>query len=128
MTRSERNTNYRENFDRYVQELVRFPDGLLEKKLELVQLQMALAARNRDEEVYETLSIWEKQIIEARILRDELAEKPVFTDEMAELMASIERVTVREIPVTSTEEELPEDTVSRKPKIREGDEGQMSLF
>src|SRR5688500_2446642 len=95
MTREERNKDYRENFNAYVQELMKFPDALLERKLDLVQLQIGLAIKNKDEEVYETLSLWERHIIEARILKSEQTVETPYVDEMELAIADIEHIVVR---------------------------------
>lgn len=58
MTRDERNRDYRDNFMTYAKELMRFPDAVLELKLDTIRLQLELAIKNKDEEVYETLSLW----------------------------------------------------------------------
>ena len=51
--------------------LARFADSKLEKKLLIVQAQIAIAANNKQDEALKLLLIWERQIIEARILKYE---------------------------------------------------------
>jgi hypothetical protein len=49
--------------------LSRFADAKLEKKLNIVQAQIAIASTNKQNEALQLLHIWERQIIEARILK-----------------------------------------------------------
>ena len=128
MTREERNKDYRENFRAYVQELMKFPDALLERKLDLVQLQIGLAIKNKDEEVYETLSLWERHIIEARILKSEQTVETPYVDEMELAIADIEHIVVRSSDRQEVADENPVNRPIRKPKIKEDDSGQTSLF
>lgn len=128
MTRAERNKDYRDNFEGYVKELMKYPDTLLEKKLDLVQLQIGLAIKNKDEEVYETLSLWERHIIEARILKsEEPAEKP-YIDEIAEAIADIKHIVVRSSVWQEAAEDTPVHQNSRRTRIKEDDANQTSLF
>ncbi len=128
MTRKERNKDYRENFEEYVNVLMKFPDALLEKKLDLVQLQIGLAIKNKDEEVYETLSLWERHIIEARILKSEQEVEEPYIDEMALAIADIEHIIVKSSGRKETAEEETPYPNTRRPKIKEDDSGQTSLF
>ncbi|HWB64456.1 MAG TPA: hypothetical protein VG603_13150 [Chitinophagales bacterium] len=49
--------------------LSRFSDSKLEKRLDIVQAQIAIASQNKQPEALQLLHIWERQIIEARILK-----------------------------------------------------------
>lgn len=141
MTRAERNKDYRENFNSYVNALMKFPDALLEKKLDFVQQQIQLAVKNKDEEVYETLMLWERQIIEARILKSELPADEVveYIDEIelaiAENNAEARRHAARERILESDANEPVEEKNaglqeprSNQFKTREEDNNQTSLF
>ena len=52
--------------------LAYFPDSKLEKKLLLVQQQLAVAEKNNQLGAAELLKIWEQQISDARILKQDL--------------------------------------------------------
>jgi len=49
--------------------LSHFADTKLEKKLNIVQQQIAMASQNKQDGALRLLLIWERQIIEARILK-----------------------------------------------------------
>ena len=127
MTRTERIRDYEVNFNYYVTELMKFHDSKLEKKLEVVRMQMELAAKINDPEVYETLRWWEMHIIEARIRKMELPEVP-YLDEIEEAIKDIETV------ITKTEERkeiINENLINqknRRSRIQEDNSSQTSLF
>lgn len=141
MTREERNKDYRDNFSEYVKDLMKFSDTLLENKLDIVRLQLELAIKNKDEEVYETLTLWEHHIIEARILRSELPENEIepyvneielaIAENKREAKQYAERHKVIENKPTITEQEVDDIQSSYKAyksKIKEEDNNQTSLF
>lgn len=141
MTREERNKDYKDNFNEYVKDLMKFSDEILESKLDIVRLQIELAIKNKDEEVYETLTLWEQHIIEARILRSELPENEIepyvneielaIAENKREAKQYAERYKIIESKPTITEHE-EEDIQSsfkiHKTRIKEEDDNQMSLF
>jgi hypothetical protein len=49
--------------------LSRLADHKLERKLNIIQQQIGMAMRNRQDEALRLLLIWERQIIEARIMK-----------------------------------------------------------
>ena len=52
--------------------LAYFPFGKLEKKLSLVRKQLAVAEKNKQTGALELLKIWEEQILDAQILKQDL--------------------------------------------------------
>ena len=102
-------------------------DNVLAEKLDTVHIQMELAEQKRNTDSLELLEIWRSQIIEGRIYKAEnnIADAP---NEIELAIADIETV------VTKTEERTDimneEPTLHRihKPKIKEEDKDQMSLF
>src|SRR5690606_9038963 len=107
---------------------MKYPDALLEKKLDLVQLQLGLAIKNKDEEVYETLSLWERHIIEARILKSEQPVEEPYIDEVAVAIADIEHIVVRSSGRQEAAKDTPVHQNSRRTRIKEDDANQTSLF
>ena len=101
--------------------LARFADSKLEKKLNIIQAQIAIASANHQPEALQLLHIWERQIIEARILKydqhpqlDELTELEKDRAEMEAFDAMFEKrnkVIAEKLPeqkpVTSPIEEKP---------------------
>lgn len=141
MTREERNKNYRDNFNEYVRDLMKFSDEILEKKLDTVRFQIELAIKNKDEEVYETLTLWEHHIIEARILRSELPENELepYINEIELAIAENKREekqyaerhkVIENKPVIEEQEveDIQSSCKMHKPRIKEEDDNQMSLF
>lgn len=128
MTREERNKDYELNFEYYVTELMKFPDIKLSQKLETVRLQMELAAKITDPEVYQTLRWWEMHIIEARIRKMELPEDVPYYDEIEEAIKDIETIIVKGEERKEIIEAFAYPEKSHKPKIQEDNSSQMSLF
>ncbi len=128
MTRAERIKDYEVHFEYYVTELMKFPDSRLEKKLEIVRMQMELAAKITDVEVYQTLRWWEMHIIEARIRKMELPEEVPYYDEIEAAIADIETVVVKSEERKEISEESFINQKARKPKIQEDNSNQTSLF
>ena len=126
----------------YAKELMMFPDAVLERKLDIIRLQLELAIKNKDEEVYETLSLWEHHIIEARILRSELPEESItpYVNEIelaikknkweAKQFAERQKALEPKAAEKEEEEDLEEQPQykTHRPKIKEQDDSQMSLF
>jgi DNA-directed RNA polymerase subunit F len=57
------------NSESRIEYLSRLADSALEKKLNIVQEQMKIAAKDKNHVAYQLLSIWERQIMEARVLK-----------------------------------------------------------
>lgn len=127
MTRAERHKDYELNFNFYVEELMKFPDARLARRLDLVRAQMLYTIKNKDEETYQTLRWWELHTIEARIRKHELPEVD-YIDEMEEAIADMETIiTKAEERIEIVEENFTAQNL-RKPKIQEDNNSQMSLF
>lgn len=80
-------------------------DYRLEKKLAIIREQMIIAEKNKQGEAIELLKIWERQVIEARVLKHE--QQPVQAE-----MTEIER--------ELAEIEAQEEKVEKRTKILEG--------
>lgn len=128
MTRGERNKDYELNFEYYVTELMKFPDEKLSQKLVTVRMQMDLAAKITDPEVYQTLRWWEMHIIEARIRKMELPEEAPYYDEIEEATRDIETIIVKAEERKEIIEETFGNQKARRPKIQEDNSNQTSLF
>lgn len=128
MTRRERNKDYELNFEYYVSELMKFPDKKLENKLEVVRMQMELAAKITDPEVYQTLHWWEMHIIEARIRKFDMPEQAPYYDEIEEAIKDIETVIAKGEERKEIIEEFSQPLKAYKPKKEEDNSSQMSLF
>lgn len=140
MIREERNKDYKDNFNQYVKDLMKFSDEILENKLDTVRLQIELAIKNKDEEVYETLTLWEQHIIEARILRSELSENEIepYVNEIelaiaenkreAKQYAERNKVIESRPTIIEREEDIQSSFKVHKVRIKEEDDNQMSLF
>lgn len=127
MTREERHKDYEINFNAYVEELMKFPDAKLARRLDLVRAQMVYCAKNKDEETYQTLRWWELHTIEARIRKHDLPEVEYIND-MEEAIANMETIIVK---AEERQEVIEDDFVNlktRRPKIQEDTSNQTSLF
>jgi hypothetical protein len=60
-----------ENWDEYVSRLTTMSDKKLSKKLDVIHMQAEIAFKSKNTTSLELLEIWRRQIIEARILKDE---------------------------------------------------------
>lgn len=60
-----------ENADKYIAYLQTLPDKQLQKKLGIIRAQQQLAWKQKNERALDLLEIWERQVIEARYLRNE---------------------------------------------------------
>ena len=128
MTRKERIQDYEINFEYYVTELMKFPDVKLEKKLEIVRMQMELTIKNKDEETYESLKWWETHIIEARIRKHDEPEQAPYYDEIEEAIADMETIIIKAEERKEIIEETFTNHKAHKPKIKEDNSNQTSLF
>jgi hypothetical protein len=59
------------NEKQYIEELVAIPDSVLVKKLDIVRQQIQMAWNNKLTDALELFSIWERQIIAARYLKND---------------------------------------------------------
>lgn len=127
MTREERHKDYEINFNKHVEELMKFPDAKLARRLDLVRAQMVYTIKNRDEETYQTLRWWELHTIEARIRKHDLPEVE-YIDEMEEAIADMEIIIVK----AEERKEIIEETFTAQKahriKIQEDNSNQTSLF
>jgi len=127
MTREERHKDYEINFNKHVEELMKFPDAKLARRLDLVRAQMLYTIKNKDEETYQTLRWWELHTIEARIRKHDLPEVE-YTNEMEEAIANMETIIVK----AEERKEIIEETFANqkvhRPKVQEDNSNQTSLF
>jgi DNA-binding XRE family transcriptional regulator len=126
MTREERHKDYEINFKQYVEELMKFPDAKLARRLDLVRAQMVYCEKNKDNETWQTLRWWELHTIEARIRKQDLPETP-YVDEIEAAIADMETVQIKtedrhEIFIADTPQKV------HRPKIKEDNSDQISLF
>lgn len=105
-----------------------WPHQKLKERLELVNIQSAIAEEKRDEETLKLLEVWRSQLIEARIRKyeDNIADAP---NEIEQAIADIETITAK---LDEREEILspPEEiTPSRQRKTEQAPQGnQLGLF
>lgn len=109
----------------------------LECRLGINQLQFAEACKNKQEDVCELLELMRRIIIEAGIYKDEhnIADAPneielAITENKREAKQYAERYKVIESKPTITEYEEEDQSSFKvhKPRIKEEDDNQMSLF
>lgn len=127
MTRAERNKDYEINFNKHVEELMKFPDKKLVRRLNLVRAQMVYCEKKKDLETWQTLRWWELHTIEARIRKHDLPEVE-YINEMEEAIADMETSIVK---AEERKEIIEETFASQKPrriKIKEDNSNQTSLF
>jgi hypothetical protein len=127
MTRAERNKDYEINFNNYVEELMKFPDKKLVKRLDLVRQQMLYCEKNKDLETWQTLRWWELHAIEARIRKHNLPEVE-YVNEIEEAIANMETTIVK---AEKRQEIIEETFVNQKThrlKVKEDTSNQTSLF
>jgi len=107
--------------------LAGLPDKELSNRLDLVHIQMELAEQKRNTDSLELLEVWRSQIIEARIYKaeNEIDDAP---NEIEIAIADIETVVAK----AEERQEIIEGTQTHqkvyKPKIKEDNQDQMSLF
>jgi len=116
-----------DNWDNYVSQLASMPDKELAKKLDLIHLQSEIAERTKNVESLELLDIWQRQVVEARIIKAE-NNIPDAPNEIELAIADIETTVAQ----TEERKEIIEETFAnppaRKPKIQEDNSSQTSLF
>jgi hypothetical protein len=127
MTREERHKDYEINFNKHVEELMKFPDAKLARRLDLVRAQMVYTIKNKDEETYQTLRWWELHTIEARIRKHDLPEVE-YIDEMEEAIADMEIIIVKAEERKEIIEETFTTQKAHRIKIQEDNSNQTSLF
>jgi len=127
MTREERHIDYEVNFSMYVEELMKFPDVRLAKRLDLVRAQMVYTIKNKDEETYQTLRWWELHTIEARIRKHDLPEVE-YINEMEEAIANMETIIVKAEERKEIMEETFANQKTHRSKVQEDNSNQTSLF
>ena len=115
-----------DNSEEYIARLAAMPDERLAKKLNMIHLQSVIAEEKRMTESLELLGIWRTQVIAARILKAE-NNIPDAPNEIELAISDIKTV------VAKTEERQEIFTESfnektRKPKIKEHNQNQTSLF
>jgi hypothetical protein len=116
-----------DNWDNYVSQLALMTDKELEKKLDLIHLQSEIAERTKNVESLELLDIWQRQIIEARILKAE-NNIPDAPNEIELAIADIETTVAQTEERKVIIEETFTNSPVRKPKIQEDNSSQTSLF
>ena len=116
-----------DNWETYVTQLATMPDRELEKTLELIHLQSEIAERAKNSESLELLEIWQRQIIEARILKAD-NNIPDAPNEIELAIADIEITVAKAEERKEVIDELAQTDKPSKSKIQEDDSNQMSLF
>lgn len=127
MSNSARIKEALDNAEANVELLATLPDNELSEKLDTIHIQMELAEAKKNSESSELLEIWRSQVIAARIYKAEnnIADAP---NEIEEAIADIETT------IAKTEERaevLNENSFPKKnfkPKVKEEDKNQTSLF
>lgn len=127
MTRAERNKDYEINFNKHVDELMKFPDAKLARRLDLIRAQMLYTIKNKDEETYQTLRWWELHTIEARIRKHDLPEVE-YINEMEEAITNMETIIIKSEERIEIAEETFVHQKARHLKIQQGNSNQTSLF
>jgi hypothetical protein len=111
------------NEKQYIEELAAMPDSVLAKKLDIVRQQLQMAWNNKLTDALELLSIWERQIITARHLKNDFDDKPS-QKQIKELKEK--RPKISNTDSENTTEYSPTDTpeiIEEHPK-----ENQLALF
>ncbi len=116
-----------DNHDEYVAILAALPDKELIKKLDLVHIQSEIAEQTKNTGALELLEVWRTQIIEARILKAE-NNIPDAPNEIELAIADIETTLAKTEERQEVFNENPATYKAPKPKIKEEDQNQMSLF
>lgn len=107
--------------------LAGLPDKELSKRLDVVHIQSDLAIQNKNLDSLELLKVWRSQLIEARIYKAEnnIADAP---NEIELAIANIETIVVKAEERKDVLENEPLYQKIHKPKIKEDNSDQMSLF
>ena len=116
-----------DNAAEWIEVLATKPDSDLERRLGINELLYQQAYKNNQADVCELMELMRRIIIEARIYKDEnnIATLP---NEMELAIADIEHVIVKTEQRREVLNESEINFKSRKPKIKEEDNDQMSLF
>lgn len=116
-----------ENSETNIVFLATYPDNVLSDKLELIHIQMEIAEQKRNTESLELLEIWRSQVIDARIYKAE-NNIPDAPNEIELAIADIETTVAKG---EEREESFTQEALSKRssrPKVKEEDNDQMSLF
>jgi hypothetical protein len=116
-----------DNWDAYVAQLTTMSDNELSMKLDVINMQAEIAIRNNITSSVELLEIWWRQVVEARILKEE-NNIPDAPNEIDLAIADIETTVAK---AEEREETLRGDEAKHRnarPKIKEDNSDQMSLF
>ncbi|MBI2270135.1 MAG: hypothetical protein HYU69_07220 [Bacteroidetes bacterium] len=117
-----------ENWDANVAILATMPDKRLSEKLDVINMQSAIAHKKKLTSSIELLEIWWRQVVDARIYKAE-NNIPDAPNEIELAIADIETVMVKseerqEIYI----EAKPDQHSQPKPQIQSDDDSQLSLF
>ena len=115
-----------DNWDEYVAYLTTLSDKKLAKRLEIINMQGVLAYKQNIESSSELLEIWWRQTVEARILKDE-NNVPDAPNEIELAIRDMETIVIKSEERQDTFTE-PATKKTRRPKIKEEDDTQTSLF
>jgi len=116
-----------DNAEANVNYLATLPDDVLSEKLDTVHIQMELAEQKRNTNSLELLEVWRSQIIDARIYKAE-NNIPDALNEIELAIADIETTVAKTEERQETFTENATSYKAQKPKIKEEDKDQMSLF
>jgi hypothetical protein len=116
-----------DNAEENILYLAGLPDKELSKRLDIIHIQSELAMQTNNFDSLELLKVWRSQVIEARIYKAE-NEIPDALNEIEIAIADVETVFAkaeeRQIIIEGTQT----NQKVYKPKIKEDNEDQMSLF
>lgn len=115
-----------DNWDEYVAYLTTLPDKKLVKRLEMINMQAQLAYKQNIESSSELLEIWWRQTVEARILKEE-NNIPDAIDEIELTVKDMETIIIKAEERQDTFTQPAQEKIHR-PKIKEQDDSQISLF
>lgn len=130
MSKAERIQHDKENAEANIELMAAWPHKKLSERLELVNIQSAIAEQKRDEAALELLEIWRSQLIEARIHKYE-NNIPDAINEIREAIDDIETVVAQ---IEERNEILLEETSVGKARSKQikqtgaSQETQLGLF
>lgn len=116
-----------DNWEEYVLRLASMPDKKLSEKLDVIDMQAQIAIDRKITSSIELLEIWRAQVIEARIYKAE-NNIPDAPNEIEEAIADVETMVIRAEERKEIIEDVFESKTSRRPKIKEDNSNQTSLF
>lgn len=116
-----------DNWHSYVEQLATMPDKVLAKKLDVIDMQSLIARERKIDSSVELLEIWWRQVVEARIYKAE-NNIPDAPNEIEMAIAGIETKIVKAEKHQKISEETFANQKIRKPKIKEDNSSQTSLF